>query len=281
MKIIFPAIGAAAALALLSSPSQAGQRYAEPPPLVVSPDLSAPWVMQLRRLPRGVRVQPAPVQRYNVKRYEPGDPLPSRAAYARIPSPDLDAAPDQRDTPDLRNSYVVPQGNGRAPKVVPMYTEKQMERPFDPKFLPREVEYDGPQKPGTIIIDTKTKFLYLVQPDGKARRYGVGVGKEGFGWTGTETIRKKAEWPGWTPPTEMIQREKAKGRVLPAHMEGGLANPLGARALYLGDTLYRIHGTNAPWTIGHNVSSGCIRMRNQDVIDLYERVKVGTKVVVL
>jgi lipoprotein-anchoring transpeptidase ErfK/SrfK len=264
MKIVFPAIGAAAALALLSAAAQAGPRYAEPPPLVVSPDLSAPWVLQLRRAPKGVAVAPAPVQRY-----QPGDPLPSRAAYARIPAP------------DLRNSYVVPQGPGRAPKVVPMYTPREMQQPFDPKFLPREVSYDGPQKPGTIVIDTRTKFLFLVQEDGKARRYGVGVGKEGFGWTGTNPITRKAEWPGWTPPAEMVEREKDKGRILPAHMEGGPDNPLGARALYLGDTLYRIHGTNAPWTIGHNVSSGCIRMRNQDVIDLYERVKVGTKVVVM
>jgi lipoprotein-anchoring transpeptidase ErfK/SrfK len=269
MKIILPALGAAAALALLSSPVDAGERYAEPPPLVVSPDLSAPWVLQLRRVPRNVRVAPAPANRYPVQRYEPGDPLPSRAAYTRIPAP------------DLRNSYVIPQGPGRAPKVVPMYTPEEMRQPFDPKFLPREVSYDGPQKPGTIVIDTKTKFLYLVQEGGKARRYGVGVGKEGFGWTGTNPITRKAEWPGWTPPAEMIEREKEKGRILPVHMEGGPQNPLGARALYLGDTLYRIHGTNAPWTIGHNVSSGCIRMRNEDVIDLYERVKVGTKVVVM
>jgi lipoprotein-anchoring transpeptidase ErfK/SrfK len=269
MKIIFPAIGAAAALALLSVPSQAGERYAEPPPLVVSPDLSAPWVLQLRRVPGSARVAPAPAGRYAIQRYQPGDPLPSRASYARVPAP------------DLRNSYVIPQGAGRAPKVVPMYTEKEMRQPFDPKFLPREINYDGPQKPGTIVIDTKTKFLYLVQQGGKARRYGVGVGKEGFGWTGTNPITRKAEWPGWTPPTEMIEREKEKGRVLPVHMDGGPENPLGARALYLGDTLYRIHGTNAPWTIGHNVSSGCIRMRNEDVIDLYERVNVGTKVVVM
>jgi lipoprotein-anchoring transpeptidase ErfK/SrfK len=227
MKSMYPILGAAVALALLAAPAGAGQRYAEPPPLVVSPDLSAPWVLQLRRVPRNVRVQPAPVKRYQVKRYAPGDPLPSRAAYQRMPAPDL----QERRTPDLRNAYVVPQGPNRAPKVVPMYTEKQMERPFDPKFLPREVKYDGPQKPGTIVIDTKTKFLYLVQDNGRARRYGVGVGKEGFGWTGTETVSRKAEWPGWTPPSEMIAREKAKGRVLPAHMEGGLANPLGARAL--------------------------------------------------
>uniref|UniRef100_UPI0028963013 L,D-transpeptidase n=1 Tax=Tianweitania sp. TaxID=2021634 RepID=UPI0028963013 len=146
---------------------------------------------------------------------------------------------------------------------------------------PQMVAYDGGHKPGTIVIDTQSKFLYLVESDGQARRYGVGVGKEDFGWTGSETISNKREWPTWTPPAEMRAREKAKGKILPVTMEGGPANPLGARALYLGSTLYRIHGTNAPWTVGTNVSSGCIRMRNEDVTDLYERVRIGTKVVVI
>jgi lipoprotein-anchoring transpeptidase ErfK/SrfK len=109
----------------------------------------------------------------------------------------------------------------------------------------------------------------------------VGVGKEGFSWRGSERVTRKAEWPGWTPPAQMIARERAKGRILPAHMPGGPENPLGARALYLGSTLYRIHGTNQPYTIGQAVSSGCIRMRNEDVMELYERVSVGTRVVVL
>ncbi len=151
---------------------------------------------------------------------------------------------------------------------------------MDPVFLPQTVAYDGPEASGTIIIDTNERFLYLVQSNGTAKRYGVGVGKPGFEWAGTHKITRKAEWPGWTPPSEMIEREKAKGRILPIHMEGGPNNPLGARALYLGSTLYRIHGTNAPWTIGRAVSSGCIRMRNEDVMDLYGRVGVGTKVVV-
>ncbi len=151
---------------------------------------------------------------------------------------------------------------------------------LDPKFLPQSVAYDGKHPAGTIVIDTNEKLLYLVEGNGQARRYGVGVGKEGFLWKGSENITRKAEWPDWRPPAEMIAREKLKGRILPAHMEGGPANPLGARALYLGSTLYRIHGTNAPWTIGTNVSSGCIRMRNEDVMDLYDRVKVGAKVVV-
>ena len=131
------------------------------------------------------------------------------------------------------------------------------------------------------MIDTNNRFLYLVMADGQARRYGVGVGKPGFEWAGEHKITRKAEWPDWHPPQEMIAREAAKGHILPAQMDGGEANPLGARAMYLGSSLYRIHGTNAPWTIGFGVSSGCIRMRNQDVVDLYERVKVGTRVIVI
>jgi lipoprotein-anchoring transpeptidase ErfK/SrfK len=116
---------------------------------------------------------------------------------------------------------------------------------------------------------------------GRARRYGVGVGKPGFEWAGAHKVTRKTEWPDWTPPSEMVSREAAKGHYLPARMDGGPENPLGARAMYLGSTLYRIHGTNAPWTIGSAVSSGCIRLRNEDVVDLYERVKVGTRVIVM
>jgi lipoprotein-anchoring transpeptidase ErfK/SrfK len=152
---------------------------------------------------------------------------------------------------------------------------------LDPKYLPQTVDYETKYKPGTIVIDTNNRFLYLVLEGGKARRYGVGVGKPGFEWAGEHKITRKAEWPDWHPPKEMIEREAAKGHFLPAHMEGSEANPLGARAMYLGSTLYRIHGTNAPWTIGFGVSSGCIRMRNLDVVDLYERVKVGTRVIVI
>jgi lipoprotein-anchoring transpeptidase ErfK/SrfK len=144
-------------------------------------------------------------------------------------------------------------------------------------YRKQEVAYSGPQKPGTIIIDTAQRFLFLVEPGGKALRYGIGVGREGFAWHGTEKISAKREWPGWTPPADMQKRQPG----LPRHMDGGPGNPLGARALYLGDSLYRIHGTNDPSTIGHAVSSGCIRMTNQAVIDLYNRVKVGTTVVVL
>ena len=150
-------------------------------------------------------------------------------------------------------------------------------RPVDPAFLPREVAYQTSQAKGTIVIDTEARYLYLVLGDGMAMRYGVGVGRPGFEWAGTHYVTRKAKWPEWTPPDEMRQRVDN----LPVHMVGGVNNPLGARALYLGSTLYRIHGSNEPWTIGHAVSSGCIRMRNDDVIDLFDRVKVGTKVIVL
>lgn len=148
--------------------------------------------------------------------------------------------------------------------------------------IPRQtVAYDGSHPPNTIIVNTAERRLYLVLDGGKALRYGIGVGRDGFTWSGTNRISRKAEWPSWSPPAVMIAREKAKGRNLPAYMEGGPGNPLGARALYIGSSIYRIHGTAEPWTIGQAVSSGCIRMTNDDVIDLYERVAVGAKVVVL
>ncbi|QPF85948.1 L,D-transpeptidase [Bradyrhizobium genosp. L] len=151
------------------------------------------------------------------------------------------------------------------------------QQPFDPKYEKQMVDYSGKEGAGTIVVDTPNKFLYLVQHDGKALRYGIGVGKPGFTWSGVKTVSAKREWPDWTPPAEMLARRPD----LPRHMEGGPENPLGARAMYLGSTLYRIHGSNEPWTIGTNVSSGCIRMRNEDVIDLYGRVNVGAKVVVM
>jgi lipoprotein-anchoring transpeptidase ErfK/SrfK len=145
------------------------------------------------------------------------------------------------------------------------------------EFRRQEVDYATRERPGTLVIDTPNKFLYLVEPGGKAMRYGVGVGRPGFEWAGVKSVSRKAEWPDWTPPSDMMKRRPD----LPAHMEGGPGNPLGARALYLGSSMYRIHGTNEPWTIGQSVSSGCIRMMNADVIDLYERVSVGAKVIVI
>jgi lipoprotein-anchoring transpeptidase ErfK/SrfK len=147
----------------------------------------------------------------------------------------------------------------------------------EPQFRRQEVDYTGPEAPGTIVVDTPERLLFLVERNGKALRYGIGVGRPGFEWSGVKRISRKSEWPDWTPPAQMLLRRPD----LPRRMAGGPDNPLGARALYLGSSLYRIHGTNEPSTIGHNVSSGCIRMMNDDVIDLYDRVPVGAKVIVL
>ena len=154
----------------------------------------------------------------------------------------------------------------------------------------KAVYYPSPETPGTIVVDVQNRFLYFVEGSGRAIRYGIGVGRQGFSWSGTATVRDKQEWPDWYPPKEMIERKPELLRQVSAlqsglGVPGGPTNPLGARALYLWqgnkDTLYRIHGTNEPWTIGTNVSSGCIRMLNKDVIDLYQRTQVGAKVVVL
>tara|TARA_R110002020_G_scaffold96186_20_gene230612 strand:+ start:5452 stop:6219 length:768 start_codon:yes stop_codon:yes gene_type:complete len=245
--------GAALSLASLASQANASDRYGQRPPVVLSPDLSAPWVMQLggQAAPRGGVVYRTQPKSLRTPAYQARTP---RAEPRRVTNAAL-AAPRTKPAPVSQ---------------------------LDPQFLPQTVAYDGDQKPGTIIIDTSARFLYHVMGDGQARRYGVGVGKEGHAWSGTERISRKAEWPDWRPPAEMIKRVREKeGRILPVHMPGGPENPLGARALYLGSTLYRIHGTNQPWTIGNAVSSGCIRMRNEDVTELYERVSVGAKVIVM
>jgi lipoprotein-anchoring transpeptidase ErfK/SrfK len=211
-----------------------GSRGINPPPLVLSPNLAEPWLLQLR--PEG---QP---RRAPMVVGEPVAQAPVQLASA---------------------------GSQQAAATV--------RRQVAPQFLPAVVDYTGPHKPGTIIIDTNARYLYLVEQNGVARRYGVGVGKPGFEWAGTHKITRKAEWPDWRPPAEMRKRRPG----LPTYMAGGPNNPLGARAMYLGSTLYRIHGSNEPWSIGQAVSSGCIRMRNEDVTDLYERVGVGTKVIVM
>jgi lipoprotein-anchoring transpeptidase ErfK/SrfK len=165
-----------------------------------------------------------------------------------------------------------------APQVTayaPVETEATAETPA--RFKRQVVNYATHEAPGTIVIDTPNTYLYLVLGNGKALRYGIGVGREGFTWAGIKHVEKMAEWPDWTPPAEMLQRQP----YLPRFMAGGPGNPLGARALYLSGSVYRIHGTNAPQTIGQRVSSGCIRLTNEDVEDLYGRVKLGAKVVVL
>lgn len=268
-KILLAMLSATLAL---PGTGQANDRYAEPSAIIVSPDLSAPWVMQLQR---------APLRK--VKRVLPSA-LPSQDVIV-IGKDIKRVTRAQRTMPQpLYNSGVVRIGNdGQIQPQQVAYVKPKMVRTeeMDARFLPQDVAYDGTEKAGTIVIDTDNKFLYLVGGNGMARRYGVGVGKEGFLWHGTQKISRKTEWPSWTPPEEMKVRVRLKeGRILPDRMEGGPENPLGARAMYLGSTLYRIHGTNQPWTIGHNVSSGCIRMRNEDVVDLYERVKVGTTVIV-
>lgn len=149
---------------------------------------------------------------------------------------------------------------------------------FSEQPIPRQVvPWKGGQAPGTVVVSTSQRRLYYVLGNGQALRYGVGVGRQGFSWSGTKTVTRKREWPDWRPPAQMLKRRPD----LPRYMPGGMENPLGARAIYLGSSLYRIHGSNEPDTIGAAVSSGCIRMTNRDVMDLYDRVRAGTKVVVL
>ncbi|TAX54385.1 L,D-transpeptidase [Rhizobium leguminosarum] len=242
---------AAALFGIFSTAALADDRYATRPPVVLSPDLTAPWINQLG----GGTVRPVVYQRPVVQPQQRG--LFQRRIIRRAPQ-------------------VSPQTVSAINPGIP-----SIRHPIEPQYLPQMVEYDTQEKPGTIVIDTNNRFLYLVMQGGKARRYGVGVGKPGFEWAGAHKITRKTEWPDWTPPSEMISREAAKGHYLPARMDGGAENPLGARAMYLGSTLYRIHGTNAPWSIGSAVSSGCIRLRNEDVVDLYDRISVGTRVIVM
>jgi lipoprotein-anchoring transpeptidase ErfK/SrfK len=172
--------------------------------------------------------------------------------------------------------FLMPSTQPTAQDVDPGIDHTARDADLPPELRKTSVLYRTEQPPGTIIVNTADRYLYLIQGNGTALRYGVGVGRDGFQWGGVHNISKKAEWPDWTPPPEMISRQP----YLPRWMAGGPGNPLGARALYIGSTVYRIHGTNAPETIGQAVSSGCFRMVNDDVIDLYSRVPVGTKVMV-
>lgn len=200
------------------------------------------------------------------------DPTPARGAVAAAPAPSY-ARPYTSATAGAPYPYA-PQPGALPPTVGPASGLRQA---LASEFQRQEVDYRGPHSAGTVVVDTPNRHLYLVEGNGRALRYGIGVGRPGFEWAGVKTISRKAEWPDWTPPPEMLKRRPD----LPAHMAGGPANPLGARAMYLGSSLYRIHGTNEPETIGRNVSSGCIRMMNEDVTDLYERVRVGSKVIVM
>lgn len=262
--------------ALASTSALADDRYRERPPVVVSPDLAAPWLMQLGAQPQSRQRQAyqQPQRQMRPQAVVTGQ----RNYYPAAPNrPGVSQQVQQRQPVVRRGIF----GDNSQVQQAAVRPNRAVRSQIEPQFLPQMVAYDTNEKPGTIVIDTNNRFLYLVMEGGQAKRYGVGVGKPGFEWAGEHKVTRKAEWPRWVPPKEMITREAAKGHYLPASMEGGPENPLGARALYLGSTLYRIHGTNAPWTIGSAVSSGCIRMRNEDVTDLYERAGVGTKVIVI
>jgi lipoprotein-anchoring transpeptidase ErfK/SrfK len=194
--------------------------------------------------------------------------LPLMAVVALLSGP-ANAEPLFAFLPPPAQSQIAPQA------VEPAPAEDQAQ--LDPRLQRQVVNYASREAPGTVIIDTPHTYLYYVLGNGKALRYGIGVGREGFTWAGVKTVVRKAEWPDWVPPQEMIARQP----YLPRFVAGGPGNPLGARAMYLGGTVYRIHGTNNPATIGKHVSSGCIRLTNEDVRDLYRRVKVGAKVIVL
>jgi lipoprotein-anchoring transpeptidase ErfK/SrfK len=237
-------VAALVGLAPLASTSAHAATLYDRPPAVLSPDLTDPWLLQMKR-----------------GKHMPVLSFPTATNSTMFAPPAIETQP--------------------APQQVVMRIpgESQAARSYrlDPEFLPAVIAYPSDEKPGTIIIDTVGRHLYLIMGHNQALRYGVGVGRPGFEWAGVHHVTRMAEWPDWTPPPEMLKRKPE----LPRHMDGGPDNPLGARALYLGSTLYRIHGSNEPWTIGTAVSSGCIRMRNEDVSDLYQRVSVGAKVIVL
>ena len=240
--MVFRTVGSIAALLIgLAWPSQASAQYYPPQPSTALP-------------PAGTAARPVAEQQYGLR-----PPIP------------IEPGPDVTGTlGDNPNSHMV-----ALPPDLRPETDPSEELP--PQFQRTLVDYRTEEPSGTIVIDTANTYLYLVLGNGKALRYGIGVGREGFTWSGTERISRMAEWPDWNPPPEMIERQP----YLPRFMAGGPGNPLGARALYLGKTVYRIHGTNQPSTIGTFVSSGCIRLTNRDIMDLYTRVQVGTRIVVL
>jgi lipoprotein-anchoring transpeptidase ErfK/SrfK len=263
-------------------PSPSYGRQALPPPGVTG---SAPYDPRQSVPPQGAMREPAYEDQFT------GRPPPPRnyGAYGspqygweptRPPADLPGGAPDVTGRVGPNNGPVdlTPQRGANYASLPPDYRPEEGELKELPPHLRRQmVDYPTTEPAGTLVIDTPNTYLYLVLGNSKAMRYGIGVGREGFTWTGRERISKMAEWPDWHPPKEMIERQP----YLPRFMAGGASNPLGARALYLGNTLYRIHGTNQPSTIGSFVSSGCIRLINEDIEDLYGRVNVGTRVVVL
>jgi lipoprotein-anchoring transpeptidase ErfK/SrfK len=243
----------------------------DPSPRVraVRPDtrMVAPQARATRPGQRVVRVEPAPVRAAAPRSQAVMQDLsgPPRVIRAEIPTLGSASASHNRQVASLQQPVPQQRRSVAAGHAIA------------PEYRRQVVNYNGRHAPGTVVVDTGNRFLYLVQSDGTAIRYGVGVGRQGFSWKGTQTVSRKAEWPSWRPPEAMLRRQPD----LPRYMAGGPDNPLGARALYLGSTLYRIHGTNEPHTIGQAMSSGCVRMLNEDVMDLYERVRVGAKVVVM
>jgi lipoprotein-anchoring transpeptidase ErfK/SrfK len=288
---LFGFAGAACAQYYPAYPAQAYPRYQQPP-VVAADDEDDPFYN-----PPVVRSQPLPPPPGALPPGYPqaeGPPrlpgymareVPPGAAHPAYPPPAAVGEPDGGRPPLPIGPGSI--GPGVTGSVAPdarfaslpaeVRPESGAAKPLPTKFQRTLVDYRTKEPAGTIIIDTPNTYLYLVLGGGKAMRYGVGVGREGFTWNGTQKITRMAEWPDWNPPEEMIERQP----YLPRFMAGGDGNPLGARALYLGSTIYRIHGTNQPSTIGTFVSSGCIRLTNEDVTDLYKRVKVGTRVVVL
>ncbi len=259
----------------------AAQYYPPPPPAYPSPAYPRPYASapQVYRDADGVPYEDA----YGRPYYAP-QTMPTDGAAVQRPPGDVAGPPASADvTGSVRspaNNFGSPQPD-RPTVVAALPADEQPEqgpaKELAPQFRRQLVDFATPEPAGTVVIDTPNTFLYLVLGNGKALRYGIGVGREGFTWAGTERISRMKEWPDWFPPKEMIERQP----YLPRFMAGGDTNPLGARALYLGNTLYRIHGTNQPSTIGTFVSSGCIRLTNTDIEDLYSRIGVGTRVVVL
>jgi lipoprotein-anchoring transpeptidase ErfK/SrfK len=267
-------VASIAAVAFGASLGSAAAQYYPPPPGAYSPPYADHPVY------RDANGAPLSEDAYG-RLYAP-QPMPTEdgQAFARPPA-DVGGS-DQADvTGSIRAPAAQPQAQpNQATVVASLPPEEQPDQGpanLPPQFRRQVVDYNSIEPAGTIIIDTAHTYLYLVLGPGKAMRYGIGVGREGFTWSGTERISRMKEWPDWFPPKEMIERQP----YLPRFMAGGETNPLGARAMYLGNTLYRIHGTNQPSTIGTYVSSGCIRLTNEDVADLYSRVTVGTRVVVL
>ena len=257
------AVTMTALVGMVSLDANASSRQGATTRLSVGANVASPWVLQLkpkyRRLP-GRKVTKSKRLRRAANR--------AKARRAAASSARRSSNLDWSQTASI-------------PPASPAKLRSSITPSFHDSLLPTVVSYYSDAKPGTLIVNTPERRLYLVMPGGKARRYAIGVGKPGFEWSGEHRVSRKAEWPDWRPPAEMIARERKKGRELPEFMPGGPKNPLGARALYLGSTIYRIHGTNQAWSIGKAVSSGCIRMRNEDVMDLYERIPIGAKVQVI